>query len=200
MSGASTADTSSPPVTVMVARRVRPGKEIEFEDWAEKLTNAASAFHGFLGAGLLRPGHVGDDWHVVYRFATADTLARWENSPIRAKLLAEGEQVMSTANVQRVSGLETWFELPGRTAPAPPRWKMFVVSGSVILALQLILNFVLHSVAPSLWMAPRVVVVSIMVTALMTWLVQPWVARLLEGWLYGPRRSGAPGPSWIEED
>jgi uncharacterized protein len=191
MSAAGAADMASPPVTVLVARRVRPGKEVEFEDWAEKLTRAASAFHGFLGAGLLRPGHVGDDWHVVYRFATADALARWENSPIRAKLLAEAEQVMSTSNVQRVSGLETWFELPGRTAPAPPRWKMFVVSGSVILGLQLILNLVLHGVAPDLWMIPRVVVSSIAVTALMTWLVQPWVARLLEGWLYGPRRSDA---------
>jgi uncharacterized protein len=75
---------------------------------------------------------------------------------------------MSTSNVQRVSGLETWFELPGRTAPAPPRWKMFVVSGSVILGLQLILNLVLHGVAPDLWMIPRVVVSSIAVTALMT--------------------------------
>ena len=174
----------------MVARRVRPGKEVEFEDWAEKLTRAASTFHGFLGAGLLRPGHVGDDWHVVYRFATANSLARWENSPIRADLLAEAEQVMSTSDVQRVSGLETWFQLPGRTAPAPPRWKMFIVSGSVILALQLILNLAVHGAAPDLWMVPRVVVISILVTALMTWLVQPRVARLLEGWLYGPRPGG----------
>jgi antibiotic biosynthesis monooxygenase (ABM) superfamily enzyme len=192
MSIAGAAYTAGPPVTVMVGRRVRPGKEIEFEDWAEKLTRAASAFHGFLGAGLLRPSHVGADWHVVYRFATAEALARWENSPIRAKLLAEGEQLMSTKNVQRVSGLETWFELPGRTAPAPPRWKMFVVSASGILALQLTLNLALRGVAPDLWMVPRVVVVSVVVTALMTWLVQPRVARLLEGWLYGPRRSDAP--------
>ena len=58
------------PVTVLVARQVHPGMEVEFEDWAEELTRAASEFHGFLGAGLLRPGHVGDDWHVVYRFST----------------------------------------------------------------------------------------------------------------------------------
>jgi antibiotic biosynthesis monooxygenase (ABM) superfamily enzyme len=192
MNAAGTADTASPPVTVMVARRVCPGKEIEFEDWAERLTRAASGFDGFLGAGLLRPSHVGDDWHVVYRFATAESLARWEDSPIRAKLIAEGERVMSTANVHRVSGLETWFQLPGRTAPAPPRWKMFVVSGTVILALQLILNFVVRGVAPALWMVPRVVFISIMVTALTTWLVQPWVARMLENWLYGPRRSDGP--------
>jgi antibiotic biosynthesis monooxygenase (ABM) superfamily enzyme len=182
------AGAATTPVTVLVARRVRPGKEVEFEDWASSLTRAASSFDGFLGAGLLRPGHTGEDWHVVYRFATAEALARWEDSPIRTKLLDDAEHVMSTQDVHRVSGLETWFELPGRTAPAPPRWKMFVVSGTVILTLQLILNFVAHGTVPDLWLVPRVAVISVTVTALMTWWVQPWAARLLEGWLYGPRR------------
>jgi antibiotic biosynthesis monooxygenase (ABM) superfamily enzyme len=42
--------------------------------------------------------------------------------------LAVGEQVMSTTHERRMTGLETWFEVPGLTAPAPPRWKMFVVT------------------------------------------------------------------------
>lgn len=175
------------PVTVLVARRVQPGREIEFEDWAEELTRAASGFDGFLGAGLLRPGHVGDDWHVVYRFKTAAALDHWETSSTRAKLLAKGEQVMSTANVRRVSGLETWFELPGRTAPAPPRWKMFIVSAAVILALTTCLTSVAARVAPDFPAMPRVALIVIATTALMTWLVQPNLVRLLEGWLYGPR-------------
>jgi antibiotic biosynthesis monooxygenase (ABM) superfamily enzyme len=182
-------DAAGGPVTVLVARRVRPGKEIEFEDWAEELTRAASHFDGFLGAGLLRPGHVGDEWNVVYRFATPPALADWETSSTRARLLAKGEQMMSTTNVHRVTGLETWFELPGRTAPAPPRWKMFIVSAAVIFVLQLMLNFVVRWVAPGLWLAPRVAVIAFAITALMTWFVQPQVARLLEGWLYAPRRS-----------
>lgn len=179
-------------MTVLVAREVRPGREIEFEDWAEDLTRAASAFDGFLGAGLLRAGHAGDDWHVVYRFSTPEALARWETSPTRAALLAEAEQIMSTAKVQRVTGLETWFELPGRTAPAPPRWKMFVVSATVIFALQLCLTLLVSGVAPDMWLVPRVALTATTITALMTWLVLPRVARLLESWLYGRRRSDAP--------
>ncbi len=177
------------PVTVLVAREVRPGREIEFEDWAEELTRAASDFHGFLGAGLLRPGHAGDDWHVVYRFSTPEALAQWESSSTRAKLLAKAEQIMSTAKVQRVSGLETWFELPGRTAPAPPRWKMFVVSASVIFVLQLCLTTLVSAIAPGMWVVPRVALTATAVTALMTWLVLPRLVGLLEGWLYGRRRS-----------
>jgi antibiotic biosynthesis monooxygenase (ABM) superfamily enzyme len=178
MNAAVEADAAGSPVTVLVARSVRPGMEVEFEDWADELTRAASGFPGFLGAGLLRPGHVGEDWHVVYRFATPDALAAWESSSTRAELLAQGERVMSTGKVRHVSGLETWFEVPGRTAPAPPRWKMFVVSAPAIFVLQLLLNLVL-----------RVALISFTVTALMTWLVQPRLARLLQNWLYGPRRA-----------
>ncbi len=46
-----------------------------------------------------------------------------------------------------MTGLETWFEVPGRTAPAPPRWKMFLVTSIVIFVLQLMLNLVLYRVA-----------------------------------------------------
>ncbi len=55
---------------------------------------------------------------------------------------------MHATDVHRVSGLETWFALPGRTAPAPPRWKMFVVSAVAIYALQLVLNAVARSRGP----------------------------------------------------
>jgi len=189
MNAAVEADAAGSPVTVLVARSVRPGMEVEFEDWADELTRAASGFPGFLGAGLLRPGHVGENWHVVYRFATPDALAAWESSSTRAELLAQGERVMSTGKVRHVSGLETWFEVPGRTAPAPPRWKMFVVSAPAIFVLQLLLNLVLYLFDPGLWLTLRVALISFTVTALMTWLVQPRLARLLQNWLYGPRRA-----------
>jgi len=176
------------PVTVTVARRVAPGREGEFEEWAERLTGAASRYPGFLGAGLLRPGHVGEDWHIVYRFDSPQHLADWENSPERNALLASGEHLMETTGVHRVSGLETWFALPGRTAPAPPRWKMFLVSVACIYTLQLLFNAAIgRAVAP--WPLPlRVAALVGTVTALMTWLVMPRLARMLASWLYAPPR------------
>jgi len=176
------------PVTVTVARRVAPGREVEFEEWAERLTRAAAAYPGFLGAGLLRPGHVGEDWHVVYRFDSPQHLADWENAPERKAMLASGEHLMETTAIHRVSGLETWFALPGRTAPAPPRWKMFVVSVAGIYSLQLLFNVAVgRAVAP--WPLPlRVAALAATVTALMTWLVMPRLARMLASWLYAPPR------------
>jgi uncharacterized protein len=174
------------PVTVTVARRVAPGRETEFEEWSEDLTRTASGYRGFLGAGLLRPGHVGEPWHVVFRFASADDLMDWESSPQRAELLRAAEDLVHATDVHRVSGLETWFALPGRTAPAPPKWKMFLISVVVIYALQLLSHVLLDAAA--LPTAARVAVAAAVVTALMTWVVMPRAASLLQGWLYAPPR------------
>jgi antibiotic biosynthesis monooxygenase (ABM) superfamily enzyme len=174
------------PVTVTVARQVAPGREADFAAWAERLTAAAARFPGSLGAGNLRPRHVGEPWHVVYRFASAAQLRDWEESAERGRLLTDGEELVCATDVQRVTGLETWFELPGRTAPAPPKWKMFAVSLIGIYLLQLVLNLALEPV--HLAVALRVFVIAAAVTAAMTWLVMPRAARLLQNWLYAPPR------------
>jgi antibiotic biosynthesis monooxygenase (ABM) superfamily enzyme len=174
------------PVTVTVARRVAPGREEDFENWSARLTRAATGSSGFLGAGLLRPGHVGEPWHVVFRFDTAEHLRAWEGSPERAELLAAGEDLVRSTDMHRVTGLETWFALPGRTAPAPPRWKMFLVSVVGIYALQLVFNLALQPLGFPI--PVRVALVAVVVTALMTWFVMPRAARLFADWLYAPPR------------
>jgi antibiotic biosynthesis monooxygenase (ABM) superfamily enzyme len=66
---------------------------------------------------------------------------------------------------------------------------MFVVTSIVIFALQLMLNLILRQVASPIALVPRVALISFSVSAMMTWIVQPQLARLLENWLYAPRRS-----------
>ena len=84
-----------------------------------------AAVPGFLGAGLLRPGRIGEPWHIVFRFESNEQLHAWESSPERAALLDAADDLIHSTDLHRVSGLATWFALPGRTAPAPPKWTMF---------------------------------------------------------------------------
>jgi antibiotic biosynthesis monooxygenase (ABM) superfamily enzyme len=176
------------PVTVTVARRVAPGRSAEFDDWVDGILAAAADFPGFLGGGALRPGKVGDEWHVVYRYASPTDLERWESSPERAGWLARAEQLMDETGVQRVSGLETWFALPGRTAPAPPRWKMAVVTVLAIVPLVLAMNVLVLPQLAGWPVVARTLVFSGTLTTLMTWVVMPRMTRLFRRFLYGPRR------------
>ncbi len=183
--------SAAEPVTVTVARRVAVGREVDFEAWSDELTLAAAAFPGFLGAGRLRPSRLGEPWHVVFRSESEGSLRSWEESAERSALLARGEQLVEGTDMHRVSGLETWFALPGRTAPAPPKWKMFLVSASVFyllnMALYLLYGRALVDGAPPV----GILLVSVPVTAIATWLVMPRAARWLRSWLYAAaRRTG----------
>ncbi len=176
------------PVTVTIARRVAVGREDDFAGWSDELTALATRFPGFLGAGMLRPSRLGDPWHVVFRFDSADHLHGWENSAERAAWLEEGEHLVESTDMHRVSGLETWFSLPGRTAPSPPKWKMFLVSGVAIYLSNLVLTFTY-----GWWIAGwptllRIGLITFPVTAIVTWLVMPRAARLFARWLYAPPR------------
>ncbi|MEO7981991.1 MAG: antibiotic biosynthesis monooxygenase [Sporichthyaceae bacterium] len=175
------------PVTVTVARRVAVGREHEFEQWYDDIIGAACRFPGFLGSGVLRPHTAEQDWHVVYRFADPDSLARWERSPERAEWLAKAEDLVEETGVSHVTGLETWFALPGRTAPAPPRWKMAVVTLVAIVPLVLLMNLLVLPHLAGWPLVARALVLSGSLTGLMTWVVMPRVTRVFRRFLYGGR-------------
>lgn len=171
-------------MTVTVARRVARGRERDFERWYDGVTGAAARFPGFLGAGMLRPSRTGEDWHVVYRFDSPGSLARWEASPVRAQWLGRGESLMDETGVQRVSGLETWFEVRGRTAPAPPRWKMALVTLGAVYPLALLFNLLVQPLLATVPLAARVLVFAGIMVPTMTWVVMPRLTSLLRRWLY----------------
>ena len=178
-------DSEGGPVTVTVARRVTPGREREFEDWYDGIIGAAARHPGFLGAGFLRPHRMGEDWHVVYRFADAAALRGWEASGERARWLREVDDLIEEeTGVQRVSGLETWFAMPGRTAPAPARWKMFLVTLAAIVPLVLLMNVAVLPAITDWPLVVRTLVFAGTLTALMTWVVMPRMTRLFRRFLY----------------
>ncbi len=179
--------TTPEPVTVTVARRVAPGREHEFEEWYEGIIGAAQKFPGFLGAGILRPHTMDQDWHVVYRFAEPTQLTHWEKSPERAGWLEKADTFAEERGVERVSGLETWFSLPGRTAPAPRRWKMALVTLLAIVPLVLLMNVAVLPLLGGWPLVARTLVFSGTLTVLMTWVVMPRMTRIFRRFLYGRR-------------
>ncbi len=107
---------ASEPVTVTVGRIVVPGREAEFEAWADQVTRRVEQFPGSLGAGVLRPGEPGGEYQIVFRFADAMSLRAWERSPQRMTLLRQVEPLVAETRVQRMVGVDDWFEAPGRAS------------------------------------------------------------------------------------
>lgn len=175
------------PVTVVVSRRVRPGDVEQFERWADDAIEVARRRPGFLGASVLHPGRDDGDHHLVYRFDSPHTLAAWEDSPERAVLLDRLAPLVLADRAQKVTGLETWFELPNRPGlPAPPRWKQALLTVVAVLPLQLLFA---GFVAPHLHhLVVRSLALTLALVGLMTWVVMPWLTTRVRHWLY-PRQS-----------
>jgi len=176
--------TNADGITVVVAREVAPGREVEFHQWVDELLAAAADFPGHLGSGLLEPAAGGNVWHVVYRFDSPERLAGWENSAVRGRLLERGAQFMQTVAVRRLDGMEAWFATPGRPAGPPPRWKTFLMTAAVILLLQTILSTLLRPLVGDWPTFLRTAAVILPLVALMTWVVMPRLSRWLGFWLY----------------
>lgn len=172
------------PVTVTVARTVRPENQPAFETWADGIQSRASHYPGHLGSTMLSPGPGKDEFHIVYRFADAQTLRNWEDSEERAQWLAKLEEMVESERFAHVTGLETWFTLPDRSDLGPPRWKMVVVTSTVIFMLQLVIQAFLLSTLLHWPLVFRAAIMSVSMTLLMTYFVMPRVTKLLRRWLY----------------
>lgn len=86
-------ERSSP--TVLVSRRVAPGREAAFAEWMVRVTSAAQGAAGHVAVDVQRPdsSHP-DEWMVVYRFEDANTLEAWLTSDVRRELLNEGADLI----------------------------------------------------------------------------------------------------------
>ena len=121
-----------PPVTAVASRRVKRGREREFEEWVSGILAAANEFPGYLGSEVLRPSDDPDDdeYKIVFRFDHASNLHAWENSEERRRWLRKSRPMLhEKEKVDVLTGLETWFTLPSKAGePAPPRYKMAAVT------------------------------------------------------------------------
>lgn len=178
------------PVTIAITRRADPARASEMIAWMRAGVTLAEGFPGFLGAGWVRPGPGSTDWHMLYRFADAESLGVWEESPQRRWWLSSAQGIVEHARTERRTGIEGWFDPPQeRTVeearPTPPRWKQAVTIWLVFFPLSLLSAIVAGRLLGDVSVVLRTFVTTVCLTPLMTYVALPRITRLLEWWLHG---------------
>jgi antibiotic biosynthesis monooxygenase (ABM) superfamily enzyme len=176
------------PITVVVTRRAKAGREKEFEAALHSFVAQSLNLPGQLGVNIMRPapGTESREYSIVRRFKDREALEQFRFSPGYLTWndtvvdLTEGS---GTAN--ELSGLETWFTLPGTSrVRSIPRWKMAIVTLLGVYPISGLLGVYL---APNLSGVPywaRTLIISAAIVGLLTWVVMPRLTRALKGWLY----------------
>jgi antibiotic biosynthesis monooxygenase (ABM) superfamily enzyme len=182
------------PVTVIVKHCVLPGKEIEYQEWAIGITEAARQFDGYLGVNFIRPSAMDEQHHIlIFKFNSYENMLKWEESPERAYWKDKRKHITKDEpEIHRYKGWDYWFTLPPSAKIAPPRYKMALITLVSIYPLALFVPMLLN---PFIGFLPQIIVVLITAAAivpLMLYLVMPTMVKIFSWWLY-PDRKQRPG-------
>ncbi|HUF98886.1 MAG TPA: antibiotic biosynthesis monooxygenase [Ilumatobacter sp.] len=170
-------------VTAVSSFRVRSGVEQEFAALQRELDAAAAMSPGFLGVERYDPvPGVQDETVVVFAFDTRAHLDQWLEAPIRAELLAAGNEYVEGERVLNVvAGFGGWFTYGG---PAAKKWKQ----GAVVLLALYPMTFTLTVL--SMWLIPDVpwplglFISNVIGVMMLTWVLMPPLTRRFDHWLH----------------
>jgi antibiotic biosynthesis monooxygenase (ABM) superfamily enzyme len=176
------------PVTVAVIRVVKPGCEEEFERVLHDFVERSLNLPGQLGVHILRPAPRSGsrEYGILRRFENAEARDDFYRSPLfeewKQKVvgLVEGEP-----RYEHLSGLETWFTLPGRRAIVPPpRWKMAMVTLLAVYPLSMALSMTVGNWIRDWPMLLNSLIFNACIVTGLTWFLMPLLTQLFERWLY----------------
>jgi antibiotic biosynthesis monooxygenase (ABM) superfamily enzyme len=185
LTGSGTRPPAAEPVTVTVARVVRPERQDAFQRWAADVQQLVATFPGHLGSSLLRPGPGSDEFHLVYRFRDDETLDIWERSPERRQALSQVHRLVEDERTARAVGLESFFAVPARPGPA---WRSWLLTVAVVLALTSTFQLVAVPVVDGWPWGLRLLLSAVFVVSALR-VLMPALSRRLGPWLQGSRRS-----------
>jgi len=176
------------PVSLVISTRVKPGHEVAYRRWEQRIAAVQAHAPGFEGYRFEPPvPGVQEDWLAIIRFDSEPNLENWLKSPERLKLLKDAESFTERFNTRVVrSGFDQWFSGSQRGMPPPPVWKQ-----NMIVLLQLypvVFLFGMFVQNPVLikrlgmpfWLALFVGNLTSVVS--LNWLV-PWASKRLGWWL-----------------
>jgi uncharacterized protein len=179
------------PVTVVITRRVKAGREQDYEAWLRGFQAQACELPGYLGVTTQRPAVTGPREYVsAVHFATLADLRAFESSPLRAHQLSLVTDLVDADAVwQRMTGLEFWFTPPpGTVVPQPSRERMVLLLIGVVFCMVLGIGGLVNGLAAQLpWPVPypaRLLLTIAIEVPVLTYVVMPRLTRTLAHWIY----------------
>ena len=175
------------PISIGITRHVKSDQVEAFEAWLDEIKAAAGAFDGYAGMDVVRPADAENPTYVIIlRFDSYEHYTAWHESPERGEAV-QRSLAMTTGDpsFEEAHGLEAWFTPPTSqgSAQRPARYKTAILT--IIGLYPLIVGVgALVGAATDLATAISTLITVVVVSALATYLVMPWITRSARHWLY----------------
>lgn len=172
------------PIHIVVTRRVRPGREAEFQAALREFFQASFGHFGVLGASMLvpPPGSGSTEFGILRTFASEQDRDAFYDSPLFQAWEDRIAPLTDDAwTYRQLTGMEAWFRSPQRP---PARWKMALLTFAAVWPVSLLVRALLWPLLGSV--LPGVVfagVVAAGIVAMLTWVAMPVLVKAARPWL-----------------
>jgi len=171
--------------TAVVITQIKPGKEDAYRAFAGRIQKVQETFPGYLGSFVEPPHQLETGWTTVLRFSSVEKLDGWLDSPQRAALLAESEELIEGFHAQRVNtSFPGWAPADPATGKPPNMWK---TASLVLLTLFPVVMLELKFLSPllrGLNPALGTFAGNALSVGLTTWPLMPLAIRGFRGWIF----------------
>ncbi|MCD0490600.1 antibiotic biosynthesis monooxygenase [Pedobacter sp. MC2016-14] len=168
-------------IHVAITRKILPGKEQEFKESLRNFLGQSFIHDGVHGAAIISsfPGADSNEIGILRTFKdekerdvfyNSEQFRQWENY---------ASNLTEAAVYRQLTGLEAWF----RSSTPPPRWKMAIATLCGVFPTSIFLyyttgRFLIHLPVPF-----RLLVTATLMVGILTWVVMPFVTKILKPWL-----------------
>ena len=181
----------------VVTSQLAPGRKGEYARLRDEMDAIVSKAPGFVSLETFPPSDGGDIWVTNITFSTPENLDLWLSSPeratIREKLAGLAEDDVRTVP----TGFGQWFSVNASAMVQTPAWKQAMTVLAVLFPMVSIVNLTIGDAVGTGWTIdgqpiykglglpfPMVVFIGNTIgTILLTWVLMPFVTRLLAWWL-----------------
>jgi antibiotic biosynthesis monooxygenase (ABM) superfamily enzyme len=175
-------------VTAVISQHVREGRAAGYERWMKGIAAAAREFEGHLGLSVLRPQPgAPSNYVIVLQFDTCDHLQAWLKSDIRKGWLERVKPLVKENgdNIQILTGLESWFQLPSQSVPsAPKRYKQAMLVWIGVMGVSVVVSPWLEQLLAPLPMFLELPLTVASTVVLLTYIIMPRLTQWFRGWLF----------------
>ena len=167
-------------VVIAITRRVKPGRESEFESALREFFVDAADEGSTEDQFLMRPvDRRRQTYGVLRAFASNEAKERFYHSDVYRRWLETVEPLVDGDAVRReLHGLEAFF--PEENSGHPPRWKMAFVTWLGVFPMVLLWAGLLKPMTTGMHQVRATAIVTAMVVISLSWAVMPLLIRIFK--------------------
>lgn len=173
--------------TIVISHFVKEGAEEAFEEALKRVIQKAKGYEGHEGIQIIRPADKSEQEYILLvRFDSEANYQVWANSEPRKAWFQELKAyTYKESNIRYEEGIEFWFSLPQTKASVPPKkWKMALLTWLVIYPSVFALSNLATLLLPDAPLFIRMLIVSMILVSLMTYLIMPNVTKIFSAWIF----------------